>query len=267
MFQHPDDVMKEEHDAFEPQPNLTSVMDIDQSHPLPKLPCFIPDDEPDSLPRISQDTMVDILNSKYSTDYDRILIVDCRFEYEYDGGHIEHAVNFNDKQQLTHELFSNAASPQPSTLLILHCEYSVHRAPLTAKHIRNHDRNVNAAHYPRLSYPDLYILDGGYSKFFANHRSKCFPQNYVEMNDERHELACERGMAKVKQRQKLFRHQTFAFGQADGELGDASPTAAVQQHPGVRGGMLAGRSHSTFDVGRKLGEGIGASFSRRMASY
>ncbi len=188
MFQHPDDVMKEEQDTFEPQPSLASVMDVDQDHHTPKLPCFIPDEEPDSLPRISQDTMVDILNSKYNFEYDRILVVDCRFEYEYNGGHIENAVNFNDKQHLTHELFNNSSSEASSrpTLLILHCEYSVHRAPLTAKHIRNHDRNVNAVNYPKLSYPELYILDGGYSKFFASHRSKCYPQNYVEMNDERH---------------------------------------------------------------------------------
>jgi M-phase inducer tyrosine phosphatase len=257
MFQHPDDVMKEEQDTFEPQPCLASVMDVDQEH-LSKLPHFVPDDEPDSLPRISQDTMVDVLNCKYNSAYERILVVDCRFEYEYNGGHIENAVNFNDKQHLANELFTPNAPN--STLLILHCEYSVHRAPLTAKYIRNHDRNVNAAQYPRLTYPELYVLDGGYSKFFAQHRSKCYPQNYVEMNDQRHEQACERGMAKVKQRQKLFRHQTFAFGQGahDDEMTD-SPTA--------QGRSMGPRSQSTFDVGHDITEGIGQSFTRRMASY
>lgn len=262
MFQHPDDVMKEEQDTFELQPSLASAMDVDQERHTPKLPSFVPDDEPDSLPRITQDTMVDILNAKYNSEYDRIVIVDCRFEYEYNGGHIEKAVNFNDKQQLTHELFANAdASSNQSTLLILHCEYSVHRAPLTAKHIRNHDRNFNAARYPRLSYPELYILDGGYSTFFAQHRSKCYPQNYVEMNDERHEQACERGMAKVKQRQKLFRHQTFAFGQSHGSDDmDDSPTAQSR-------GLIGHRSQSTFDVGENMGAGLRLSFQRRMASY
>ena len=258
MFQHPDDVMKEEQDTFEPQPSLASVMDVDQDH-LPRLPHFIPDDEPDSLPRISQDTMVDLLNSKYNGEYERILVVDCRFEYEYSGGHIENAVNFNDKQQLANELFTPNAPA--STLLIFHCEYSVHRAPLTAKYIRNHDRSVNAAQYPRLTYPEMYILDGGYSKFFAQHRSKCYPQNYVEMNDQRHEQACERGMAKVKQRQKLFRNQTFAFGQGAHDEMQDSPTAP----PGRT--TMGPRSHSTFDVGHDISAGIGQSFTRRMASY
>ena len=259
MFQHPDDVMKEEPDSFEPQPTLASVMDVEAEHHVPKLPYFIPDDEPDSLPRITQDTMIDILESKYSSNYERVMVIDCRFEYEYSGGHITDAVNFNDKQQLASDLFGDSACS--NTLLILHCEYSVHRAPLTAKFIRGHDRTVNAAQYPRLTYPEMYILDGGYSKFFAQHPSRCFPQNYVEMNDQRHEMACERGMAKVKQqRQKLFRNQTFAFGQnhEDCDMED-SPTA--------QGRGLGARTHSAFSVGADVAEGIGQSYQRRMASY
>ncbi|KAK4497757.1 hypothetical protein PRZ48_010410 [Zasmidium cellare] len=256
MFQHPDDIMKEEPDTFEPNSSLSSVMDIEPEH-VPKLPHFIPDDEPDSLPRITQETMLEVLDSKYTDNYERILVIDCRFEYEYSGGHIENAVNFNDKQHLASELFTDGLSS--NTLLIFHCEYSVHRAPLTAKFIRSHDRNVNAAQYPKLTFPEMYILDGGYSRFFAEHPSKCYPQNYVEMNDQRHEQACERGMAKVKQnRQKLFRHQTFAFGQNHDEMED-SPTAL--------GRGMGPRSQSTFAVGTDVAEGIGQSFQRRMASY
>jgi M-phase inducer tyrosine phosphatase len=253
MFQHPDDVMNEEPDTSA-QPSKSSVMDMEQEH-SPKLPFFVPDDEPESLPRITQETMVDVLASKYADQYDRVLVIDCRFEYEYSGGHIDSAVNYNDKQHLANELFSSSNASPGNTLLIFHCEYSVHRAPLTAKFIRSHDRTVNAANYPHLTYPEMYILDGGYSKFFEQHPSKCYPQNYVEMNDQRHEMACERGMAKVKQnRQKLFRNQTFAFGQADDCMED-SPTG------------LGARTHSAFTIGPDIAEGIGMSFQRRMASY
>jgi M-phase inducer tyrosine phosphatase len=261
MFQHPDDVMKEEPDTFEPQTTsmVDSVMDIEQDKPSPyRLPHFIPEGEPEGLPRITQQTMAEVLESKFSSQYERVLVIDCRFEYEYSGGHIENAVNFNDKQQLAHELFSTGVPA--NTCLIFHCEYSVHRAPLTAKFIRGHDRTVNMANYPQLTYPEMYILDGGYSKFFAEYRSKCYPQDYVEMNDQRHEQACERGMAKVKQnRQKLFRNQTFAFGQNSDDTED-SPTATSRV-------MMAARSHSSFAVGASIAEGIGASFQRRMASY
>ncbi|KAI5364227.1 Putative M-phase inducer phosphatase, Rhodanese-like domain, Rhodanese-like domain superfamily [Septoria linicola] len=258
MFQHPDDVMKEEQETFSPQSSLSSVMDIEQES-THKLPFFVPDDEPEGLPRITQETMLDVLAQKYADKYERVLVIDCRFEYEYEGGHIESAVNFNDKQHLASELFEKAVPPS-NTLLIFHCEYSVHRAPLTAKFIRGHDRTINAANYPHLTYPEMYILDGGYSKFFAEHPSRCFPQNYVEMNDHRHEMACERGMAKVKQqpRQKLFRNQTFAFGTTSDDMED-SPTAL--------GRALGPRSHSTFTVGNDIAEGIGMSYQRRMASY
>jgi M-phase inducer tyrosine phosphatase len=260
MFSHPDEFMKEEQDMFEPQPGLASVMDVDldQTPQEPRLLHTVADHEPDSLPRISQETMVEVLDGKYNCEYDRIVVVDCRFEYEYNGGHIDSAVNFNDKLQLADQLF--ASTPSGSTLLVLHCEYSAHRAPLTAKHIRNHDRNVNAYRYPQLTYPEMYILDGGYSEFYKHHKSKCYPQEYIAMDDRRHEQACERGMAKVKQqRQKLFRHQTFAFGSGPHDCMDDSPTA--------QGRSMGPRSQSTFDVGHDIAHGIGQSFARRMASY
>lgn len=264
MFQHPDDVMKEEQEIFElaPAAKLTSTMEVEQEHTL-KLPHFVPDDDADGLPRITQETMTDILDTKYTSEYKQVIVIDCRFEYEYNGGHIESAVNFNDKQLLADKLFENGTDPS-NTLLILHCEYSVHRAPLTAKFIRSHDRNVNMEHYPRLTFPEMYILDGGYSRFYSEQPSKCYPQNYVEMNDERHEQACERGMAKVKSRPKLFRAQTFAFGQNGSDDMEDSPTAQGKG-ASVRGG-LAARSQ-TYQVSPQVADNIGSSFARRMASY
>lgn len=102
-----------------------SVMDVDDSHQL-RLPHFVADQE--SLPRITKETMMNILDGQYTSHYDQSYIVDCRFEYEYNGGHIEGAVNFNDKEELTNKLF-DSSSPN-KILLILHCEYSVHRAPI-----------------------------------------------------------------------------------------------------------------------------------------
>ena len=228
MFEHPGDVMKQEKE-YVPS-GLQSIMDVDE-FPTLKLPHFVPDgDRPEhgSLPRINHDTMINILDGKYSQQYEKTLIVDCRFEYEYEGGHIQGALNYNDKEQLAKDMFTGA---QGNTLVIFHCEYSNHRAPLMyvkiapyfpklvltclfrASFIRKQDRTVNAAHYPKLSYPEVYILDGGYSSFFSSYRSRCFPQNYVLMDDAAHESACERGLGRLKGRQKLSRAQTFAFGQ------------------------------------------------------
>ena len=124
MFEHPGDVMKQEKSTFAAA-CLDSIMDVDDSPSL-QLPHFNKSDE--SLPRITKETMVDILDGKYGECYDRSVIIDCRFEYEYDGGHIEGAINVNDKERLADQLFE---SPNlDKTLLVFHCEYSAHRAPI-----------------------------------------------------------------------------------------------------------------------------------------
>lgn len=125
MFEHPGDVMKREKTESLAAEGLLSVMDVDETHQL-QLPHFVADQE--SLPRITKETMIDILDGNYSSHFDQSYIVDCRFEYEYNGGHIDGAINFNDKEELTNKLF-DSTSPNRS-LIILHCEYSVHRAPL-----------------------------------------------------------------------------------------------------------------------------------------
>ena len=100
-------------------------MDIDDIPEL-QLPHFVP--EQDTIPRISKQTMIEVLDGKYARCFDRSLVIDCRFEYEYTGGHIEGAINFNNKEELASKLFQEASSEK--TLLIFHCEYSAHRAPI-----------------------------------------------------------------------------------------------------------------------------------------
>ncbi|KMU72695.1 M-phase inducer phosphatase 3 [Coccidioides immitis RMSCC 3703] len=220
MFEHPEDIVNQEEDTIMSSPGLQPIADID-SQPTLQLPHFIPEDGPDQLPRVESSVLVDIINGKYNDCYDKIMIIDCRFEYEYEGGHINGAVNYTDKEHLAAELFDQ--EPKPSTALIFHCEYSAHRAPIMAKYIRHRDRAVNVDIYPKLTYPEMYILNGGYSSFFAEHRALCYPQNYVEMSAKEHEFACERGLGKVKQRSKLSRAQTFAFGQNSLQI-EESPT-------------------------------------------
>lgn len=202
--------------------SLQAVMDIDDPH-QPVLPHFFQEGQPDSIPRIAKSTLLEVLDGKYSQHYDQRMVIDCRFEYEFEGGHIDGAVNYNDKELLAGQLFEQALPGK--TLLIFHCEYSAHRAPIMARHIRKQDRTTNVEHYPRLTYPEVYILDGGYSSFFSEHRDRCFPQNYVEMDAKEHAFTCEREMGRLRQnRGKMSRAQTFAFGQ-HGQQVDDSPTA------------------------------------------
>jgi M-phase inducer tyrosine phosphatase len=214
MFEHPAEVMKpkpEEVAKPAPAPVVPGAAEPEAAQE-PSLPHFRADDPTDSIPRISQATLLEVLDGKYSQDFDQKMIIDCRFEYEYDGGHIDGAVNYNDKELLAKQLFQTPMSGR--TLIVFHCEYSAHRAPLMARHIRSEDRTANAEHYPRLTYPEVYILDGGYSGFYAEHRGRCSPQEYIEMSDERHQRTCEREMGRLKARKPFGRAQTFAaFGE------------------------------------------------------
>ncbi|KAJ9292790.1 hypothetical protein DTO271G3_8489 [Paecilomyces variotii] len=252
MFEHPDDVMRENDAGYSTNAPLPSINDIEVTPSL-QLPHFVPDDQPDCLPRIEKKILVDLIDGKYNDRFENLMIIDCRFEYEYEGGHINGALNYNDKEELADILFEK--EPKPGTVLVFHCEYSAHRAPIMAKYIRHKDRAVNVDEYPKLTYPEMYILDGGYSAFFAEHRSLCYPQNYVEMADKNHEYDCERGLGKVKQRSKFSRAQTFAFGQDSPQMED-SPT---------------GRCRSHGDRSRGLGSPFGEEHSRmpgrRMLSY
>jgi M-phase inducer tyrosine phosphatase len=254
MFESPGDVMnaKQDSDDSSSPSSLSSVMDTEDVPSL-KLPHFTPS-EPESLPRITHDTLIKVLDGAYDHVYDEKAVIDCRFEYEYDGGHIEGAMNFCDKEQLAERLFS--APTTNNTLLILHCEYSAHRAPLMAKFVRSQDRKENAHRYPALHYPEVYILDGGYSSFYHSNSTRCFPQNYLRMDAKEHEQSCERGLNKLRQRSKLNRAHTFAMGQHSCQMED-SPTALNRSRSGGNIFMLG---DDTLNVGR-----IGA--SRRMASY
>ncbi|PVH79091.1 Rhodanese-like protein [Cadophora sp. DSE1049] len=254
MFENPADVMKGKKDDI-PTSNLHTVMDVDELH-QPVLPHFFQEGQPDSIPRITRDTLLQVLDGNFDPNFDQRMIIDCRFEYEFEGGHIDGAVNYNDKELLASQLFETSLPGK--TLLIFHCEYSAHRAPIMARHIRKQDRSTNAEQYPKLTYPEVYILDGGYSTFFSEHRSRCFPQNYVEMDAKEHAYTCEREMGRLRQnRTKLGRAQTFAFGQ--GQIDD-SPTAPNRSR-GNTGGDLMMTGMASPGFGQDRGH------ARRMVSY
>jgi M-phase inducer tyrosine phosphatase len=102
-----------------------------------------------------------------------------------------------------------------------------------AKYIREADRTYNIEVYPKLTYPELYILEGGYSAFFKTHPTRCFPQSYVEMGAKEHERACERGLSKIRQRSKIGRAATFAaFGRPAAPIAESPPAAERRRNEG-----------------------------------
>ena len=56
-------------------------------------------------------------------------IIDCRFQYEYDGGHIQGAVHMNDPKQVEDLLFQQVPRSSERYAVLFHCEFSQNRAP------------------------------------------------------------------------------------------------------------------------------------------
>ena len=99
MFENPADVIADKEAKVATNTPLQSISDI-SSPPSMKLPHFIPEDRADSLPRIDKSTLLELMDGKFNDQFDNILIIDSRFEYNYEGGHITGALNYNDKERL-----------------------------------------------------------------------------------------------------------------------------------------------------------------------
>ncbi|KAJ2722158.1 m-phase inducer phosphatase [Coemansia sp. Benny D115] len=147
----------------------------------------------DSIMRIEAQTANDLLEGVYDGLYDEKIVIDCRFPYEFEGGHIAGASNAPTMQDLEKLLLERPTSSK-RTVVILHCEYSLQRAPSMASQLRRRDREVNAHRYPFLHYPEIYVLKGGYRNFFDQFKTQCEPQGYVEMNDQAHVADCRQRM-------------------------------------------------------------------------
>lgn len=204
MFQHLGDFLAQERSR-----EMEEELDSTPSSECRLLPCFGVSE--DGLKRIDKETLCGLQDGKFGASCAQHMIIDCRFPYEYTGGHVLGAINVNTMDALESLLLSSP--PRPGhTILIFHCEYSAQRAPRMALHLRNADRHQNMHRYPQLFYPEIYILAGGYSTFYANHRSRCEPQSYIEMNHHLHQKDCAREMSLLKRNARFVRTQSYTFG-------------------------------------------------------
>lgn len=150
-----------------------------------------------------------------------MIVIDCRYYYEYRGSHIKSAINISSPVAITylftelkHYLFreeflkcllklegtevtlevlknladsfivneeqqvreqglgqisqlgikSNSLGKEVVPLFVVHCEFSSKRGPKFFRQIRALDRGQNL--YPKLSFAQLYVLKGGFEKFY-----------------------------------------------------------------------------------------------------
>lgn len=59
-----------------------------------------------------------------------LLLIDCRYPYEYEGGHIEGALNLHTEDMIHHSLLNEPPSGTARPpVIVFHCEYSSYRGP------------------------------------------------------------------------------------------------------------------------------------------
>nr|VZI12209.1 unnamed protein product [Spirometra erinaceieuropaei] len=239
---------------------------------------------------VSTDTVASLLRGDYEKKNVKFMIVDCRYPYEYEGGHVKTAVNLFTHDDMVHEVFNRVPAqlppgagpprllgeglsrrlaiprpevplpefsdhssteesdslvdqdsdlleedpveqapaaaptpvvvephsfvsdppsarsfqsgsldsttssrrlqtseedspepPEPSFVVIFHCEFSSQRAPHLATFLRRIDRTTNYHRYPFLFFPEVYVMKGGYSEFYKKFPEFCDPSAYVTM--------------------------------------------------------------------------------------
>ncbi|KAH3854129.1 hypothetical protein DPMN_096668 [Dreissena polymorpha] len=124
--------------------------------------------------------MAEVLNGVYSDRLHKVTIVDCRYPYEFEGGHIRGAVNMYTRDAVN-SLLGTQTTAGKRHVLIFHCEFSSERGPRMYRHLRSQDRALNQDHYPKLNYPEVYLLHGGYKAFYESHGDLCDPDSYTPM--------------------------------------------------------------------------------------
>ncbi|KAG8506563.1 M-phase inducer phosphatase 3, partial [Galemys pyrenaicus] len=139
------------------------------------------------LKYVNPETVAALLLGKFQSLIEKFYIIDCRFPYEYLGGHIQGALNMYSQEELYNFFLKKPIVPlntQKRIIILFHCEFSSERGPRMCRSLREEDRVLNQ--YPALYYPELYILKGGYRDFFLEYMELCEPQSYCPMHHQDH---------------------------------------------------------------------------------
>lgn len=224
----------------------------------------------DGLVRITPETLNNLLDGKYADRITEFHVIDCRFDYEYAGGHVPGAVNINTTQGVEEFLLrggegGSVRTPKPctsadrtrKTVLVFHCEFSAKRAPTFAKHLRAKDRLMNQSFYPKIHYPEVYVLEGGYCQYFKASGSRCVPPNYVRMDDPSYAVSRQQDLDHFR-KGKFGRTKSYAYG----DVGAAKVLGPQQQQQQQQ---QVDRKEKRADAGRRAAmqpmSGISQAFS------
>ncbi|PIC52288.1 hypothetical protein B9Z55_002457 [Caenorhabditis nigoni] len=179
------------------------------------------------------------------------MIVDCRFPFEYKGGHVKGAINV-----FRHDKIKSTFFPEdltfcsfPKRIPIFYCEFSQKRGPAMAHAVRSIDRVRNELRYPHVEYPEMYLLDYGYKSLWnlAECREICEPRSYIPMN---HSLYSSEFRSA-----RLERHHSMASLKPNGETGHREEKKKRCTRSAIR------RNNSTLSLLSKSSSALNSGFS------
>jgi hypothetical protein len=96
----------------------------------PPLKCSLACELKSGLQYIKPHTVSQLISGEIQLNT-KFLIIDCRWDYEYTGGHIGNAVNIFREEDMVSFFFENPpqCALDEKIILIFHCEFSSYRAP------------------------------------------------------------------------------------------------------------------------------------------
>ncbi|CAJ0946469.1 unnamed protein product, partial [Mesorhabditis belari] len=143
---------------------------------------------------ISRETLWQEFKRSDQSFSDWYVLIDCRYNYEYEGGHLDTAINLHDPLMLHEFFFSDnhlEMKTKTAKVPIFYCEFSEVRGPKMANELRKIDRTRNAGKYPHVDYPEIYVLAAGYKGIWNDKSAEsdqmktlCTPSGYVAMHDK-----------------------------------------------------------------------------------
>jgi len=140
---------------------------------------------PSTYRSISADVLKVLISEMSPQDFQsRFVLIDCRYPYEYEGGHIKHAINLHDRRKIESIFYPDdekSFTEINEKIPIFYCEFSQKRGPRMAMQLRKCDRGQSTERWPHVDYQEIYILDKGYKEFFCQFKDCCVPSDYVPM--------------------------------------------------------------------------------------
>lgn len=153
--------------CLRPRPQLQQFVEVNQT--------IIPFIKDDGVHTISALTYENLRRSKV-----KLVTIDNRFPFEYQGGHIKDAINLWNRVECA-EYFVNRRYCSQDIVYVFHCEFSSQRAPSMFSLIRT----LHVAMSRKDSQfvpPNLFVLEKGYKNVFNQCGHLCDTHTYTQMH-------------------------------------------------------------------------------------